>query len=151
MKFLCDQMLGTLAKWLRLFGFDTYYANSKVEDKDLIEIAKKENRVVISRDKELIIQAKRENLKVIEMKITELDDQLKIVLSDINIDSDKVLTRCSICNSLINIIDKADVKNKVPKKVFENNEKFWFCSNCKKYYWMGSHYNDIIKKTKDYN
>ena len=150
MKFLCDQMLGTLARWLRLFGFDTYYANSEIKDKDLIEIAKKENRVVISRDKELIIHAKRENLKVIELKKTDLDEQLKIVLKDIKLDYDNVLKRCSICNNLIDVVDKVKVKNKVPIKVFENNDKFWFCSNCKKYYWMGSHYKDIIKKVKDY-
>jgi uncharacterized protein with PIN domain len=51
---------------------------------------------------------------------------------------------------LIEAINKKNVKNKVPKKIFENNEKFWFCSKCNKYYWMGSHYNDIIKKAQDY-
>jgi len=54
MKFLCDQMLGTLAKWLRIYGFDTFYANYKISDEELIKISKDEKRVLISRDKELI-------------------------------------------------------------------------------------------------
>ena len=41
MKFLCDQMLGTLAKWLRIYGFDTFYANSETGDDELLRIAKK--------------------------------------------------------------------------------------------------------------
>ena len=60
MKFLCDQMLGTLAKWLRLLGFDTFYANDEIKDDILLLIAKKENRAIITRDKELIF---RDNLK----------------------------------------------------------------------------------------
>ena len=68
MKFLCDQMLGTLATWLRLFGFDTFYANAEMDDDELLKIAEKENRVLITRDKELIIRAKKKNIKVIESK-----------------------------------------------------------------------------------
>ena len=40
MKFLCDRMLGTLAKWLRIYGFDTFYANSETDDAKLLEISK---------------------------------------------------------------------------------------------------------------
>jgi uncharacterized protein with PIN domain len=38
MKLLCDQMLGTLAKWLRIMGFDTFYANAETSDEDLLKI-----------------------------------------------------------------------------------------------------------------
>jgi len=55
MKILCDQMLGTLAKWLRIMGFDTFYANAEMSDEDLLNIAKGENRTIFTRDKELII------------------------------------------------------------------------------------------------
>ena len=51
MKFLCDQMLGTLAKWLRIYGFDTFYANRDISDSELLDISKKENRILITRDK----------------------------------------------------------------------------------------------------
>ena len=148
MRFLCDQMLGTLAKWLRLFGFDTYYANSEIDDDKILEIAEKEKRVLISRDKELIIRAKKKKVDFFEIKTTDLDQQLKLVLDNIDIDEKAILTRCSLCNLLVKEIDKEDVVDFVPEKVYINNDKFWFCSKCKKYYWMGSHYDKIISNLK---
>jgi len=139
-------MFGTLAKWLRLFGFDTFYANSELEDEDLLQVARNENRVIVTRDKQLIARGKKEKLSIIEMNTTDLDEQLNLVLKNVDIDQKNVLSRCSLCNTVLNEIKKSEVKNKVPEKVFENNEKFWFCSKCDKVYWMGSHYDKIISK-----
>lgn len=148
MKFLCDQMLGSLAKWLRLIGFDTFYANSEMQDDELIQIAKKEERIVITRDKELISKIKKQKLPSIELNITDLDEQLKIVLNYVSINQKNVLSRCSVCNTKLNEIAKKDVQDKVPERVFENNEKFWFCSKCDKIYWAGTHYDKIKNKIK---
>ena len=146
MKALCDQMLGTLAKWLRLFGFDTFYANSEMEDEELLQVAKKEDRVIITRDKQLIARGKKEKLSLIEMRSTDLDEQLNLVLKNVDIDQKAILSRCSVCNTILDEIEKSEVKDKVPIKIFENNEKFWFCSKCDKIYWMGSHYERILNK-----
>ena len=146
MKFLCDQMLGTLAKWLRILGFDTYYASNSVDDLELIEIAKKEKCVLLTRDKDLVYQARRENISVIELSTTELDEQLKTALKDVEINYDLILSRCLICNSVINDIKKNDVKDKIPDRVFEGNDKFWYCKNCDKIYWRGTHYTMMLDK-----
>ena len=148
MKFLCDQMLGSLARWLRLLGFDTYYADSEIDDTSLLEIAKKQKRVIITRDKELLIRAKKHKIQLIEINSINLDEQLKTLLKDKEINEKKVLTRCSLCNTLVVEINKEDVKNRVPEKVFLNNELFWYCSKCDKIYWRGSHYDKIINKMK---
>jgi len=149
MKFLCDQMLGTLAKWMRIYGFDTIYANNKMDDKELIDICKKENRILISRDKALIKWAKRENLETIEIINTDIDDQIRKVISDRQIDQKKVLSRCLICNGLVHEIKKVDIKSKIPKKVYDNNEKFWICKKCNKIYWKGSHFENMIDKINE--
>ncbi len=146
MKLLCDQMLGSLAKWLRIFGFDTFYANSEITDEDLLKIAKKENRTVITRDKELSQKAQKQNINLIQIKTIDLEKQLNQVLNLTKVDKELILTRCTLCNSLISKIKKSDVKGKVPEKVFDNNDKFWFCSNCNKFYWTGSHYDKINEK-----
>ena len=146
MRFLCDQMLGTLAKWLRLFGFDTFYANSEIDDDELLDIAGTEKRVLITRDKELVIRAKKKKIKFIKIITIDLDEQLKLVLKDIVIEEKNILSRCSLCNSLVNEVKKDLVFGHVPEKVFENNDRFWFCSKCKKYYWLGSHYDKITSK-----
>ena len=144
MKILCDQMLGTLAKWLRIFGFDTLFANSELTDEDLLNIAKSENRIIISRDKELIIRGKKENITVISIETTDLDLQLNQVLKHLKIDKKSILSRCTLCNTELEKIDKSIVKGKVTSKVFENNDNFLFCLKCNKFYWMGSHYDKMI-------
>ena len=146
MKILCDQMLGTLAKWLRILGFDTFYANAEMSDEDLLNIAKGENRTIFTRDKELIISGKKKNLNFIAIETTDLDLQLNQVLKHVNIDEKSILSRCTLCNTVLDTIEKNKAQGKIPSKVFENNEKFWFCSKCNKFYWMGSHYNEMINK-----
>ena len=146
MKILCDQMLGTLAKWLRILGFDTFYANAEMSDEDLLNIAKGENRTIFTRDKELIIRGKKKNQNFMAIETTDLDLQLNQVLKHVNIDEKSILSRCTLCNTVLDTIEKNKAQGKIPSKVFENNEKFWFCSKCNKFYWMGSHYNEMINK-----
>lgn len=148
MKFICDQMLGTLAKWLRIYGFDTFYANGKISDEELIRIAKEEKRILITRDKTLAKVGKRENIKIIEINDTNLDNQIKMVLKDKNIEDDAILSRCLICNSTIEEIEKEKVKGKVPDRVYRSNDEFWFCKNCNKIYWKGTHYINMLKRIK---
>jgi len=142
-------MLGTLAKWLRIYGFDTFYVDSEIDDEGLMEIAKKEKRVLITRDKDLIIKAKKELIKIIQVEKTGIDNELSVVLNEIDIDKSKILSRCTICNIILDEIKKSEIKNKVAEKVFENNEKFWFCSKCKRIYWKGTHYENMIDKIKN--
>lgn len=149
MKFLCDQMLGTLAKWLRIYGFDTFYANSEIDDDELLRISKKENRILITRDKNLAIRAKRKNIKTLEITSTDIDKQIKTTLEDKKVNIAKILSRCIICNTIVNQIKKENVKGKVPKRIFDSTNKFWFCPKCNKIYWKGSHYDNMIEKIKN--
>ena len=145
-KFLCDQMLGNLSKWLRFFGFDTIYIKFDIDDSDLLEMAQKENRIILTRDKELIVRSNKKKLKNMYIDNLTLDEQLTIILKDLKIDKKMILSRCSLCNSLLDKIDKIKVKNKIPNKIFNNNDDYQICRNCNKIYWMGSHYDKIIKK-----
>jgi len=146
MKFLCDRMLGTLAKWLRIYGYDTFYPDNEMDDAKLLEISKNENRILVTRDKTLNQVARRENIKTIEIKTIDIDEQINAVLGEIKVDKTKILSRCILCNSKIEDIKKEDVKEKVPERVFENNKKFWFCKKCYKIYWKGSHYEKMMEK-----
>ena len=142
-------MLGTLAKWLRIYGFDTSYANSNIDDDEILKILKKENRILLTRDKNLTNRARRENIKTIKITSTEIDKQIKTALESKKINRDKILSRCIICNSKVKEIKKEDVKEKVPKRIFENINKYWFCHKCNKIYWKGSHYENMIEKIKN--
>jgi uncharacterized protein with PIN domain len=148
MKFLCDRMLGTLAKWLRIFGFDTSFADANIEDEKLLRLAKDEERILITRDKNLTFAARRENIKSIQIISTDINKQLKQFLKNIKINENMFLSRCLICNNLVEEINKRNVKNSVPVRVFENNKKFWYCKNCDKIYWKGSHFENMMQKIK---
>jgi hypothetical protein len=149
MKILCDQMLGTLTKWLRILGFDVFNANTKLTDEELLEIAKNENRIIISRDKRLILSGKKSNLNVIEIKSTNLNQQLKQVLEHLHINEKEILSRCTICNTKLESIQKREVEGKVPERVFENKNDFWFCQKCNKLYWMGTHYENMLHRISE--
>jgi uncharacterized protein with PIN domain len=149
MKILCDQMLGTLAKWLRLLGFDTYYAGMSMKDEDLMAIAQRENRCFITRDKLLVQRVKRRDIPVIHIQTTNLEEQLHRVLKDKPLDETLFLSRCSVCNTPLENINKEEVEDKVPEKVYAHQEIFWKCPGCQKIYWKGSHFDNIIKKIND--
>ena len=94
MKFICDQMLGTLAKWLRIMGYDTIYGDG--DDGELIKISVDEKRVLLTRDKEL---HKRYPDSIL-IESTELGEQIRKVVDslDLKIDMENTLTRCTVCN-----------------------------------------------------
>ena len=147
MKFICDEMLGSLAKWLRILGYDTKYVKD-VSDEKIIEIAEKEGRIVLTRDKLLARKSKG-----IYINERDVEEQLKKVIESLNLDieEEKILTRCTICNIKVTKIDKDKVKGKVPEYVWNNNEDFWICPSCKRIYWIGSHWNkmeEVIQKLK---
>jgi hypothetical protein len=97
----------------------------------------------------LILRGRRSNIDVIEVKSVDLDLQLNQVLEHLDVDKGLILSRCTLCNSLLEEVEKNKVKEKVPERVFENNDKFWFCRKCNKFYWMGTHYGKIIEKINE--
>jgi uncharacterized protein with PIN domain len=146
MKLLCDHMLGSLAKWLRILGFDTYYPDVSFDDDAVLDIAQQQNRVLLSRDKQLIQRGKKAHLAVLEIQTTNLLEQLTCVLSKIPVDEHTILTRCTLCNSPLQSIEKTKVKRYVPQKVYNTRPEFWYCPVCQKYYWMGTHYENMMEK-----
>lgn len=139
-------MLGSLAKWLRIFGFDTFYPDSTTNDDFILQIATREKRLLISRDKELLIRAKKTRVPVLEIQTTNLTEQLQQVLKEIPVDEEKILSRCTVCNTLLHAVEKEGIKDKIPEKVFQTRNEFWICPACSKYYWMGTHYENMREK-----
>jgi uncharacterized protein with PIN domain len=148
MNFLADQMLGKLAKWLRFLGYDTLYPTT-IDDDQLIEICRSENRTLLTRDRDLANSTnKHHDLPgVYYIESDNPDLQLKQVVHDLNLSfDDLVMTRCAECNFKIYEVSKEQVEGKVPKGVFDRQDRFWYCNNCDKYYWQGSHYDQILAK-----
>ncbi|MCE9652113.1 MAG: Mut7-C RNAse domain-containing protein [Nitrosarchaeum sp.] len=142
--FFVDAMLGNIAKKLRLLGYDSkYYSN--IDDEKLIDDAKKENRIIISKDEELIKKAQKLGIRSIYVtKIEEIDQFLEIITSvNLKIQINGNTARCPKCNSLTESIDKDSIKEKIPQGVFNSNDIFWKCKCCDHLYWEGTHIKNL--------
>ncbi|MFO8132906.1 MAG: Mut7-C RNAse domain-containing protein [Thermoplasmatota archaeon] len=140
MRFLCDQMLGTLAKWLRILGHDTVYARDG-DDDSLLEQAAAEGRVLLTRDRELAERA----ADAVLIESTELEEQLRRVVAatGIEIREHAMLSRCTVCNTPVVQVEKSKVKEEVPAHAYEAHESFWTCPGCGRVYWKGTHWDDM--------
>ncbi len=141
-RFIADEMLGTVAKWLRILGFDTLYAKG-MDDSEILETAEREDRVILTRDKELVLRAERKGLKSVFLGNAELEDDLRAILKIYPPDPDLFMSRCTICNTPLEEVPKERVKGKVPEGVYERQDRFWYCPKCDKYYWEGSHWEKM--------
>ncbi|MEA2006164.1 MAG: Mut7-C RNAse domain-containing protein [Acidobacteriota bacterium] len=154
MRFIVDCMLGKLAKWLKILGFDTLYF-SKIEDSNLIDIAKKENRVLLSRDNELIKKSK--GIPTLFIKSEDWREQVEQVLSGFDIwEEINMHSRCLVCNSELKYLPKENAINLVAPFVFKHADSFALCPCCGRVFWRGTHFHDmelkireIFKKRKD--
>lgn len=146
MKFMADGMLGKLTRWLRMLGYNVKYSN-KLDDNQLIMIAKKEGRILLTRDLGLYQQAIAKGVDAFYLegkteveKLSELARRFKIKL-----DIDMTTSRCPKCNTQVKSIAKERVVDKVEKSTFAYYNEFWECSKCGQIYWKGAHWTKIKK------
>jgi len=142
-KFIADKMLGRLAKWLRILGYNTAYFTGEKRS-GLIISSLREERIILTRDSHL---GKRQGFGSLILDSDVVEEQLKKVIRHFNlsVDTNRVFTRCVICNRVLEKISKEQVKDKVPSYVFKTQNKFMGCRNCQKIYWQGTHW-DMVKK-----
>lgn len=122
-------MLGTLVTWLRILGYDTEYW--KGEDKEMIEVAKKEGRIILTKDKGVVKSAEKNDVPVLNLKDLDIPEALATIAEafGISLEFDKERTRCPICNAFLRDFGSR-----------------WVCERCGKEYWIGSHWVDISRK-----
>jgi uncharacterized protein with PIN domain len=137
-------MLGKLAKWLKILGFDVLFF-SKIEDDELLTIAGNEGRILLTRDTGLIQRAK--DVETLYLKSEEWPDQVQQVLGHFDL-QEKVNphTRCIDCNVVLKNLPKKNAKNLVSAFVFEQADSFALCPNCGRVFWRGTHFKDMEAK-----
>jgi len=137
-------MLGKLAKWLRILGFDTAYFN-KIDDKELLELAGKENRILLTRDTGIIDRAGRS--PVVFIKSSKWDEQVRQVLNEFGLrEKTSPHTRCLDCNRSLKHLAKDRAENLVTPFIFSRADSFSLCPDCGRVYWRGTHFKDMEKK-----
>jgi len=141
MKFILTKELGRLARWMRILGFDTIYFKSDNIGTLIVE-ALRENRIIITRRKQKIEGLEKQ---IVAIEGIELEEQLKEVREKLNleIDEEKMFTRCTICNQILEEVEKEEIKNLVPEYVYKTQKFFMRCPRCKKIYWQGTHWGNV--------
>jgi hypothetical protein len=150
MEFITDGMLGKLTRWLRMLGYDVEYFQS-LGDRQLIESAKAENRVLLTRDQELYKQAVKQGINAFLVEgETEAEKLAKLAKQlNLKLEIDVALSRCPKCNTKIRPASKNTVAGRVPDGTLSRYEEFWECPNCGQIYWQGAHWKRIDKTLRE--
>lgn len=136
-RFLADAMLGALARWLRILGYDTAW-ESDVADSRLARRAIGEDRIVLTRDRRLPEEWRIPRVVVIDAE--SLPDQIREVVRRLALDLSRPLfLRCTRCNAVLRDVPRESVRAEVPERVFGAQQRFVRCPECSRVYWEGSH------------
>jgi uncharacterized protein with PIN domain len=145
-RFAADAMLGSLARWLRLLGYDTTYSKD-VKDDDLLAQSKAEGRVVLTRDRRVAARA----AACVFVGPGTLDDELAAVFSAISAvpPEEPPAVRCTLCNALLEAVEASALPpGAVPPRVVELGLDLWRCPACRRLYWRGSHVDSMAVRLK---
>ncbi|MDI6791709.1 MAG: Mut7-C RNAse domain-containing protein [bacterium] len=140
MRFLADSMLGKLARWLRILGYDTLYFRQG-DDRDLLELASEEDRIILTRDTRL---SRKWLVPTLLIKSEQVEEQLSQVVRRFSLEmEERLFSRCPECNLLLKEIPEKDVVERVPSLVYETYHEFMTCPECDRIYWRGTHWENI--------
>jgi uncharacterized protein len=140
-KFILDAHLGKLAKYLRMFGFDTLYKND-YPDEAIRQTALRESRIILTRDRDLLNH--KEVTHGYFVRSVHPKDQLTEILAKFDLYSQTdPFARCLECNNTLVGVEKKDIHDKVDPDTFRIYNDFYRCAGCGKVYWEGSHYEHM--------
>ncbi len=136
-RFVADAMLGRLARWLRILGYDTRYFR-RIDDAPLVQIALAEGRWLLTRDRHLL--AERRPPLCLLIRSVELDEQVRQVVEEMRLrPGPGFLMRCLECNEGLLTLPRGEAKNRIPPYVFATQVRFYQCPACQRVYWPGTH------------
>jgi hypothetical protein len=132
-----------------MLGQDVKYS-VKFDDAQLLMIAKKAKRALLTRDLALYQQATAKGIDALYLEGETEGERLAELAKRFNIplDIDMATSRCPKCNARVKLISKEKVSHKVQKNTFTNYSEFWQCPKCRQIYWQGAHWTKI-RKTLD--
>ena len=138
MKFLVDAMLGRLARWLRVAGCDAAQLPIETPDAALVEFARREDRVLLTRDGHLLRELRPH--RAVRIRSDAPLEQLREVVGACGIARPRELfTRCLVCNETLAEARLEEVSDRVPPGARDVPGPLRRCPVCERVYWRGSH------------
>jgi uncharacterized protein with PIN domain len=146
--FVADVNLGKLARLLRLFGFDTLFANS-LDDREIVAVSVEQGRIILTRDRRLLY-AKAVTHGYWVRAVNPLEQLAEVVKRFDLADQLRPFSRCTACNALIEPVEKQAVLDLLEPKTRLYYERFYRCPACGKVYWEGSHIDHMRQRFGEY-
>ncbi|MBI3596774.1 MAG: Mut7-C RNAse domain-containing protein [Nitrospirae bacterium] len=147
-RLIADAMLGKLAKWLRVLGFDVAYDRS-IENQVLVRSAKIEGRDILTRDRRLVQRRWGGSIRFIVIEDDHLPNQLQQVVRELGRPPRKqVLSRCLRCNEPLTSFRRKEAAAQVSPYVHRTQKRFFQCPSCRRIYWRGTHQKRILNCVK---
>jgi uncharacterized protein with PIN domain len=138
-RLLADAMLGRLARWLRLAGYDTAYL-ADCGDLEVVRLARAEERLILTRDAGL---AARKGVRAVMIHSQQVAEQLAQVREQVGPPGEDAPARCSACNVPLDPLSAEAARERVPPYVWRTHSHFMACPSCRRVYWPGTHWQAI--------
>ncbi|MEN8235437.1 MAG: Mut7-C RNAse domain-containing protein [Actinomycetota bacterium] len=140
-RFVADNHLGRLARYLRLLGLDTLH-DPGWDDPDLVKISTTGERILLTRDVGLLKHSAITHGSYV--RATDPKVQVTEVVRRFHLSGRlEPFTRCMVCNGAMNPVDKDEVADRLPPETRHHFEEFWMCASCGKVYWRGAHHAEL--------
>jgi len=144
-KFVADVMVGKLARWLRVLGFDVLYSN-KYDDDEIVRIGNEESRVILTRD--VGLAGRRLQTRCLLIDSGDYKQQVQQVLRTFDLKQFNAFSRCLECNTVLQEVEKETVFEQVPPFVYLTQDRFAKCPSCIRVYWHGTHTEEMLKRIR---
>ena len=146
--FLCDAMLGGLARWLRAAGYDADFEYG-IDDGVLVRRAAKTGQTILSSDGPLFCRRCIANGQVRALFIPReltTQQQLQFVLRQLGLPLRR--PRCMACGGELVEVPRHAAMGEAPPLAFRHSPSFWRCRRCGKLLWHGTHWQKILARLK---
>jgi len=135
--FAADRMLGKLAKWVRVLGYDVVYLRQAGDAE--IRAKLKEGRILLTRERRAKPWHKQGKVFVVNANNPEGQLREVVLGLDLAILDHALFSRCLQCNSVLETVSREEVREQVPEYTWQTHHQFHQCRDCGRVYWTGSH------------
>jgi uncharacterized protein len=144
-RFLADEMVGRLARYLRFVGCDTEYVRG-ASDAEILDRLARDGRLLLTRDRALARRAPRAVL----LTSPHLADQWRALRAAVpDVPRSVRFDRCTACNGRLSVTEPspADPRTEgVPWDRVAAGLALFKCEGCGHLYWDGTHVESVRRR-----